>query len=133
MTTHEDEATIRSMIAAMSEAWARGDAKAWAEPFAEDVDFVVRDGSFTKGKAAVERDHARFFSTFYKGTSPRTKIRSIRFPRNDVAVMHTETSIAKKADEFPENPQFRAVWVLVKDQGRWQVIAFQNTMVGEPV
>jgi len=129
----EDEATIRAIIAKQSEAWTRGDAGEWAKPFAEDVDFVVRDGTRLKGREEVARAHERFFNTFYKETKQRIKISSIRFLRDDVAVVHNEVNVAKQDEEFPSTPQFVPVLVLVKNDGRWQIVVAQNTMVQEPL
>jgi uncharacterized protein (TIGR02246 family) len=66
----KDEATIRAIISKQSEAWTRGDAGEWAKPFAEDVDFVVRDGTHLKGQEEVARAHERFL----EGSLPTGKM-----------------------------------------------------------
>lgn len=40
------------------------------------------------------------------------KVRSIRFLRDDVAVVHAEVNVAKKDEEFPATAQFVPVFVL---------------------
>ena len=67
------------------------------------------------------------FSTIYKDTKQRLNVRSIRFLRDDVAVVHVEGSVVKKAEEFPTTPMVVPVFILTKDKGRWLIAVFQNT------
>jgi hypothetical protein len=45
------------------EAYDKGDAKALAEFYAEDVDYIDQDGAETKGRAAIEKLLAANFET----------------------------------------------------------------------
>lgn len=128
----EDEKAIRAIIAKLAEDWTAGDARAWAEPFAEDADFTVWNGIQLKGREAIACGHEQIFSTFYKDTKQQIAVRSIRFLRDDVAVVHVEGSVVKKGEEFPASPQVVPVFVLVKSKGGWQISVFQNTKVQTP-
>ena len=130
VATHsKDEAAIRAIIATLSDAWTKGDAKLWGEQFAEDADFTAWTGGYVKGREAIIRGHDEVFHVFYPGTKQRLNVRSIRFLRDDVAVAHVEASVVKKEEEFPPTPQAVPVAVLTKEKGRWQIVVFQNTMI----
>jgi uncharacterized protein (TIGR02246 family) len=125
----EDEAAIRAVIANLSDAWTKADAKLWGDQFAEDADFTAWTGGSVKGREAITRGHEEVFHVFYPGTKQRLNVRSIRFLRNDVAVVHVEANVVKKEEEFPSTPQSVPVLVLTKEKGKWQIVVFQNTMI----
>ncbi|HEY9401750.1 MAG TPA: SgcJ/EcaC family oxidoreductase [Pyrinomonadaceae bacterium] len=124
-----DEKAIRAVIASLTDAWTAGDARAWARAFTEDADFTVWNGLYQKGREAIERGHAQIFSTFYKDTKLRYIVRSIRFLRDEVAVIHVDASVVKKGEDFPAAPQAVPVLIMVKDKGQWRVAVFHNTNV----
>ena len=125
----KDEKAIQVVITSLTEAWTAGDAQAWARAFTEDADFTVWNGLYQKGREAIERGHAQIFSTFYKDTKLRYIVRSIRFLRDDVAIVHVDASLVKKSEDFPASPQAVPVLVMVKDKGQWRVAVFHNTNV----
>ncbi len=125
----KDEAAIRAIVANLSEAWTKGDAKFWGEQFAEDADFTAWTGGYVKGRKAITRGHEEVFHVFYPGTKLRLTVRSIRFLRNDIAAVQAEGSVVKKEEEFPSKPQSVPVLILTKEKGRWQIAVFQNTRI----
>ena len=130
VTTYaKDEAMIRAIIAGLADAWMRGDGPAFGKAFAEDADFTVWNGLYLKGRDAIARTHAQIFSTIYKDTKLRATVRSIRFLRDDVAVVHAEGSIVKQQEEFPATPETVPVFILTKEKGQWLIAAFHNTKI----
>ena len=125
----KDEAAIRAIIANLNDAWTKGDARMWGEQFAEDADFTVWTGTYVKGREAITRGHEEIFGTIYKGTKLRLTVRSIRFLRDDVAVVHADGSVVKQEEEFPSTPQVVPAFVLTKEKGQWRIAVFQNTRV----
>jgi len=125
----KDEAGIKTIVANLANAWTKGDAKVWGEQFAEDADFTVWTGTYVKGRDAITRGHEELFKTIYPGTKQRLDVRSIRFLRNDVAVVHVEGYVVKKEEEFPSTPQVVPVLILTKEKGQWKIAVFQNTRV----
>jgi uncharacterized protein (TIGR02246 family) len=125
----KDEAGIKALVANLANAWTKGDAKVWGEQFAEDADFTVWTGTYVKGRDAITRGHEELFKTIYPGTKQRLDVRSIRFLRNDVAVVHVEGYVVKKEEEFPSTPQVVPVLILTKEKGQWKIAVFQNTRV----
>jgi uncharacterized protein (TIGR02246 family) len=127
-TSHsKDEAAIRAVIVKLEEAWIKGDGKLWGEQFATDVDFTVWNGLYLKGREAITRSHTEIFNTIFKDEKLRHKVLSIRFLRDDVAVVRTEASHVKKEEEFPSRPMVFPSYVMTKEKGRWQIVVFQNT------
>ena len=55
----QDEAAIRAAIKSVEDAWNAHDGKAFAAPFAADADYVVVNGTFIKGRAAIEQGQPR--------------------------------------------------------------------------
>lgn len=124
-----DAAAIRSIIEELEKAWTAGDAEAWSKHVADDVDFTVWNGRYIKGREGVTAGHRQIFSTIYKDTKQKLDVRSIRFLRDDVAVVHLKGSVVKKTAEFPEAPQVAPVMIMTKQNGRWLIAVFHNTDV----
>jgi uncharacterized protein (TIGR02246 family) len=123
----KDEAAIRAIIVNLEEAWTKGDGQLWGKQFAEDVDFTVWNGLYFKGREAITKSHAEIFNTIFKGEKLRHNLLSIRFLRDDVAVVRTAASHVKKEEEFPSRPMVFPLYVMTKEKGRWQIVVFQNT------
>ena len=46
--------------------------------------------------------HGQIFSTFLKTPKPRYIVRSIRFLRDDVAIVPVDASMVKKSEAYPD-------------------------------
>ncbi|HEX5761360.1 MAG TPA: SgcJ/EcaC family oxidoreductase [Thermoanaerobaculia bacterium] len=128
-----DEAAIRALVAKCIEGWNRGSGEAFAAQFAEDSDYVVVNGMHLEGRQENAANHQRIFDTFYKGTRVWAEVKSIRFLRPDVAVMHSVSTILKPG-ESPASPQPGAIqtWVVSRHGEEWLIDAFQNTPIAPP-
>jgi uncharacterized protein (TIGR02246 family) len=124
----QDEAAIRAIVQGCADAWIAGDAEAFGTSFAEDVDYIVINGAFIKGRAGVNAGHAHLFSTIYKGSHLTATVEDIRFVRPDVAVARVRTLNQHAQGEI----NGRSSWVMAKDGGKWEVVAFQNTPITVP-
>jgi uncharacterized protein (TIGR02246 family) len=124
-----DEAALRENVRQMEEGWNQKSGAAFARPFAEDADYVVINGMYLRGRAAIAEAHQRIFDTFYKETTVSLHVKQLRFLRPDVAVVHVNA--ARTA--APQAPAARALLTLVmlKDAGAWKITAFQNTQVAQ--
>jgi uncharacterized protein (TIGR02246 family) len=114
----EDEHAVRALLARMTEAWARGDAEAYAECFTEDSDYVTFNGMHLRGRTENRESHAPLFRGVLQGTRIDPSITDLSFLDPDVALVHTASSARGKSVQ---------TFVIVKREGRWQVRAFQNT------
>ena len=124
-----DEQDIRDILKQIEAAWNAGDSKAFAGFFAEDANFIQIYGHQGDGRHAIEAAHRIIFDTIYKGSQANYALRSIRFVRPDVAVVFVQAHLkfweGNEAREMDARPTF----TLAKEQGQWQIVAFQNTKI----
>ena len=124
-----DEAALRLVVQRVQDGWNAHDGKAFAAEFTPDADYVVVNGTRAKGREDIERGHTAIFTTFYKDSRNVATVKSIRFLRPDVAVVHAEWNL-----EFKVNGELRKghainMMVMTKEGGKWSIAVFQNTPV----
>ena len=123
----QDRLAIQAVVAGLAEAWGKGDGRAWGSYFTEDADFTAWFGRYLKGRDAIAASHQQIFDTVYKNTKARLEIRSLRFLRSDVAVVHLYGSVVGEGEELPAEPHVVPVAVLTKESKSWRLAVFQNT------
>ena len=124
----EDEKAIRVNVEQMVKGWNMKSGAEFAKPFAEDSDYVVVNGMHIKGRVDNAAGHQMIFDTFYKDTDISAAIEKIRFLRPDVAVVHVLAERFPKADKS-KTVKGRLTMVMVKNAGKWEIAAFQNTEI----
>jgi uncharacterized protein (TIGR02246 family) len=129
----QDEAAIRAVVQSLADAWTAGDGGKFGAPFVTDADYTVWNGIYLSGREAIAQGHQQIFDTFYKDTKLQFDIRKIRFLGDTVAIVHTFGRMVKKSEEFPKEPQVVPVFVMSRENGKWQIIAFQNTTIQKPL
>lgn len=126
-----DEAAIQDVVKQLETAWNAYDSKSFAAPFAEDATFIQIFGGQLDGRAAVDASHRAIFDTIYKGSHASFTLRSARFVRPDVAVVFTHAHLKFFAGGEAREIETRPTMILVKEQAKWQIVAFQNTRISE--
>jgi uncharacterized protein (TIGR02246 family) len=121
---------------ALQDAWNRGDAAGYASLFTDDADFVAWNGSYGRGRQAIEDGHRRLFDgplagsrmTLVDDDAESAPPQSLRFVRPDVAIM-VIAGVVTLAGQSATGPGHQSVqtFVLIKNVNRWRVAAFQNT------
>jgi uncharacterized protein (TIGR02246 family) len=120
---------------ALQDAWNRGDAAGYASLFTDDADFVAWNGSYGRGRQAIEDGHRRLFDGPLAGSrmtlvddAESAPPESLRFVRPDVAIM-VISGVVTLADQSATAPDHQSVqtFVLTKNVNRWRVAAFHNT------
>src|SRR5262249_43875251 len=96
----DDEAAIRKASAGFLKVVEKGDAKAVAESWTEDGEYIGDDGTTIRGRAAIEAAYAKAFA---KKKNPKVEItiETIRFLSKDTAI---EEGYAKTYREGPDQP-----------------------------
>jgi uncharacterized protein (TIGR02246 family) len=127
----KDEQAIHDILKRLESAWSAGDSQSFASLFTEDANFIHVFGGQVDGRRGIEGSHRHIFDTIYKGSRAEYTVQSIRFVRPDVAIVFSNGRL-----QFPEGnatPEVRArpTFVMVKDEGQWQIVAFQNTRIAE--
>lgn len=122
-----DEAAMRDAVKQLETGWNTKSGALFAKPFAEDADYVVINGMYIKGRAAIESGHQRIFDTIYKDTNLTLTVKQIRFLRADVAVVHVD---GRRTGPTKEAAQEAILTLLMtKEKQGWVIAAFQNTAV----
>lgn len=124
-----DEAAIRKIVQQLQDGWNAHDGKAFAEPFAPDADYVNVRGLPAKGRDAIEKGHTAIFSTIYKESHNVGTVKSIRFVRPDVAVVHAEWNLEFRAGSDTRKGHAINTMVMTKHKGKWSIAVFQNTPI----
>ena len=125
----KDEAAIRKVVKQVEDGWNAHDGKPFADPFATDADYVVVNGARIKGREAIEKGHTAIFTTFYKESHIVSTVRSIRFLRPDVAIVHLEWNLEFRAGGETRKSHAMNTMVMTKDGDKWSIAAFQNTPI----
>ena len=105
--------------------WNTYNGAAFAAPFAEDADYVIINGMYIKGRPIIATGHQQIFDTIYKDSHNTATIKSLRFLRDDVALVHVEWHLIFQQGEG----RALSTLVMTKDSGQWRIGAFQNTSV----
>lgn len=118
--TDDDENSIRSLLARLYEAWARGDGDGYAACFAEKSDYITFNGMHLHGRAESAELHGALFRSVFKAAKLSAEIESIELLSSTVALVHTAGSGRKKSYQ---------TYVVVKSDDGWLIRSFQNTRV----
>jgi uncharacterized protein (TIGR02246 family) len=133
--SHDDRAAIEAVMREEDAAWTRGDASAFAARALPGIAFTNIIGMFSVGKPPFEAQHARIFSTIYKGSTLKQTVVQVSFVRPDVAIVDTLCELSG----FHEVPsgvpteggvlRTRLEQVMVRNDGQWWVASFHNVTV----
>jgi len=126
----QDKDAIAAVVQQIIGAWNRHDMDAFAEPFAEDADFVNVRGVRWIGRHAIREAHAASHSTIFRNSQLNLRESSVRFLRPDVAVARSVTVVSGQTGSSGELLPSRSAMltlVMVNDGGRWMIVIAQNT------
>lgn len=126
-----DESAIQDILKQIETAWNNYDSVSIAGLFAEDADFIQIFGGQLEGRAAIEAAHRVIFNTIYRGSHASFTLRSVRFLRPDVAVVFARAQVQFQEGNQAREIETRPTLIVVKEQAKWQIVAFQNTKVSD--
>jgi len=127
--TKQDEAAVRSLPRAFSDAFNKHDGHALAAIMADDVDFVTVGLTWLHGRADFEKYHTRLMVGRFKDITHTILETNVRFIRPDVAVVYHSWAIQgdKNVDGSPRPQRFGLMTMVAeKRNGTWLVAAVQN-------
>lgn len=121
-----NETAVREVFGRLCEAWADGDADAFAGLYAEDATSISVD-AFAVGREAIRTRMAGAFAGPFKGTRLHDEVHAIRFPSESVALVTVRSVAVSPGEEPASAPNWiRATWVLGRDGDDWKVHAFHG-------
>ena len=127
-----DEQAIRQVVTEMTEGFNSHNGRAASSMYLPDARLITVRGEVMEGQVAIEKGLASIFETRAKTAMQRTLSVSIRLLRPDIALVHVTNElsglVAPDGTALPSHQEL-SLRVLSKQDGRWQVAAFHNTMV----
>jgi uncharacterized protein (TIGR02246 family) len=127
-----DEAAIRDIQARWDDAWNRHDVQALSALVADDVRFVNVAGQVLTSRAEFQQLQTRTHAMMFKESVRTVTATQIRFITPEIAIAHVSWGMRgdKDADGTARQPRNGVMMqVLVKRDGKWTVVAAQNTNV----
>jgi uncharacterized protein (TIGR02246 family) len=125
-----DRAAIEQLIADAEAGFNAHDAERAVANFAPDASAVTVRGAHVTGREALREAYRAGFDGPLRDQSARYELADVTFLRRDVAVAH-KRAIATTPDGEPIDVghSMLALYVLVREDGRWWIAARQDTPV----
>jgi uncharacterized protein (TIGR02246 family) len=121
-----DQHEIQNLFEGIYQAWADGDADAFAKLYTEDAT-VVMPGVFNQGRDRIREHMAAGFAGPLAGSRGVDTPRDIRVIDGRTAIVVSDAGIILAGqDEVTAGHAVRATWVLSKHDGQWLVAAYAN-------
>jgi uncharacterized protein (TIGR02246 family) len=130
-TDHADDVeAIRRVIADAERAFNTNDAELLVEHFAENATAVGVTGAQLDGRAAVLEASKGLFAGPLRDQRARYVLADVVFVRPDVALAHQHaTAVDEQGADLSVGHAMTALYVLIREHGRWWIAARQNTLV----
>jgi uncharacterized protein (TIGR02246 family) len=127
-----DLKSIEALGKSWQELWNRHDMDALSLLLAEDVDFITVLGpkGWLKGRKLWLEAHTRMHKTLFTDSVWTTKETQVRFLRPELAVARVLWSTTGDKVRHVKHGEPREgifTWVVEKRDGKWMIIASQNT------
>jgi uncharacterized protein (TIGR02246 family) len=127
-----DEAAIRDIQARWDDAWNRHDVQALSALVADDVRFVNVAGQVLKSRAEFQQLQTRTHAMQFKESVRTVTATQIKFITPEIAIAHV--SWGMRGDRDPDGTARQPrngvmMQVLVNRDGKWIVVAAQNTNI----
>ena len=126
-----DEQALQAIVTELQKTWNASDSIGFASLFAVDASFIHIYGGQLDSRMAIEAGHRQIFDTIYKGSRLQFQVNGVRFLRPDVAVVFVEGRLQFRERGEPREIQARPTLVATREDGKWQVVVFQNTRVSD--
>ncbi|WP_067572248.1 SgcJ/EcaC family oxidoreductase [Nocardia acidivorans] len=125
-----DIAAITRVIANAQQAFNTNDPNLMAADFAANASAGNAVGMVLRGAEAVRAASEAGLAGFLKDQFVRYDITDITFPRPDMALVHKVARETTATGELlDQDPAMVALYVLLKENGRWWTIARHNTPI----
>lgn len=129
-----DELAVRSLVDQFAASWNRHDMKAMHALDTEDVEWINVVGHYWRGKDTVYKGHTAIHKGMYATTTAEVESATIRSIAPNVAmavaVMHFSASTDPRVKWIAGEPaKTRASFTIVKRDGIWKIVHFQNTII----
>lgn len=131
-STAADEAAVRQIIADVETGMNTNDPELLTRHFAADAVAVGVNGIPHVGRAALDAAHVAAVGPggFLRDQYARYEVVEVRFVRPDVALARKHArAITADGEPIDLDHAMSALYVLIKEDGRWWIAARQNTLI----
>ena len=131
--SNADEKAIGELIKKLSDSWANGDGQSYGAVFAEDAHYIEAPGNWVVGRKTIAERHQKIFDTIFRNTRIDGNYTSILCPlTSDVVLVHGKGTVLFSGEsEQNAKPNGIMTICIVKRNGQWQIVSFQNTPTGK--
>jgi uncharacterized protein (TIGR02246 family) len=129
---------IMDIADAAMAAWSAKDASAYAAIYSADMVMINPLGAVLSGRAAFEATHVFLFNNPFAGSTLTINVTGISFLTGTIALVYQDVTLTGYAFLPPGLPALdgvvytRVTWVVVKNQGVWEIISQQMTPILAP-
>jgi uncharacterized protein (TIGR02246 family) len=123
---------FEAIFAGLERAWNAANGKAYASGFTDDADFVNILGHHGKGRADIAAGHDHIFRTVYAGSLLHLQVEQVRMLTEDVGLVHASALLVVPSGPMKGELRSRPFAVIQRVGNKWQIAAFQNTLVQTP-
>lgn len=127
------ENELRALVAHLQDSWNRYDSNAFASVFAEDADFIHILGGHYVGRESVDKAHRTIWDTIYTGSKSKMEAHKIRSLGENAAIVFTQATLEFFQGGEKVVIKSRPTLIVHRNNGKWQIAAFQNTLQKEAV
>jgi uncharacterized protein (TIGR02246 family) len=121
------ETEVRALYRQILNGWNRRSAQAIADLFVEDGVVIECDGLELKGRGEILSGHKQIFDDPHSGAFVG-KVRRVTLLNPDVAVIRAVAGMVMPGEaDFDSRRHAMQTLVAARQDGRWQVVLFQNT------
>ena len=129
-TTTGDVAAIERVIADVEAGFNANDPELSIAHFAPDATAVSVNGTLVAGRDELLDAHRAGYAGPLRDQYARYELADVRFLRPDVAIAYKRaTATTRDGEPLDVGHAMIALYVLVREDGRWWVAARQNTLV----
>jgi uncharacterized protein (TIGR02246 family) len=122
-----EEGAVHAVFNETSNAWAEGDADAFAARYAADAT-VILSGRYLPGREAIRTAMAAAFAGPLKNSRRIHRVQAVRFTHSGTAIVITDSITALPGEPEPPVQQHeRATWVLSRRDDRWLIDAYHSS------
>jgi len=127
LDTEAVRAAAGSAVDRVVNAWAGGDADAFAAAFTASGTMVLSGDRYFRGREDIRASMSMALAGPFKGTRLADEIIDLRLLAPGVAVVTTDGGILVPGEEqVAWERALRSTWVVVEQDGDWLIAAFQN-------
>jgi uncharacterized protein (TIGR02246 family) len=126
----DDEDQVRALVEELEQGWNEGDGARFAAAFTEDGDLVGFDGTFLRGRKAIEQFQQQLLDRWMRGTRLAGRVVDVRFVGPDMAVVHVVGGTIMRRKDRPARARDSIQTLTAVRTGEgWRITAFQNTRI----